>query len=55
MPPSFEMQQEMLVNVIDSVLQLIDEDDFLDFSLDNTPKAGSTPRTQKPKKKQLEQ
>jgi hypothetical protein len=23
--------------------------------LDNTPKAGSTPRTQKPKKKQLEQ
>jgi hypothetical protein len=37
--PSPEQQKEMLANVIDSVLQLIDEDDdFLDFSMDNPQK-----------------
>jgi hypothetical protein len=41
--PSPEEQKEMLANVIDSVLQLVDEDDFLDFSLDDPPKDPRAP------------
>jgi hypothetical protein len=41
--PSPEKQNEMLANVIGSVLQLVDQDDFLDFSMDNPPKDPRAP------------